>query len=1077
MEIKFKEKIIILIIILSSILGITYKVYGESAITGPMLGAWSGTPLPEQGAPMTSVPWYVGKGLTDGIISAKSYSSENATKQKDSGTLSFGLDNSSGTSSSGGGGNAGGGIWNGSVSGFNYFIESSASSFSPNSKGEIWYDDTCNYIDVLCSEQGTAITGKNLYIEDHKAIEPYWETRVEEYEVEPTYSYNEAKETIEGIAKSAEEMAKYQEFYRTSCKYTGTTKKATAAEAFVLSEAVNIQGAGEYTPLQYAWWAVTGTGSGKNELSEAAFAFQNYVDGAEKGGPTSYTVKYEEKDKDGNIVQKEKKFEGGFPIKYKPEFANTDEEYEVVFDEKLQQYIIGPLRIDYYDCDPFALITNIEVYSDNSENPINKDNYYLAIEEGDNKLKKLDNEYPADGEDFYIIMNYNENFKKITDIKVDFKYMNATGSYTLYDGTYTKVCVQGHIFGQFDYNNYKNVKEFSAWVAGLSELGYGIVLESYIPPFSGKVEIDSEKNQEELEKLFTKDMAGKNAIAFVMVNANVTDSSYVYKFSNGKYGLTEDNFWKAILLSNEFHCWDMTSMPSEDEYKMKYPWATDYQAVVSLLNVYLAMSGHNLTFGGKLASCVEVYNSIPNPMEFDVWKDLEYINLGDDYNAQDQAVSGGAARWWQYTTIHWKDNVLESGKVKITKEIQDGKAKDGDVFEFKLTVKDGNNTVGEENLQIVYKNGGDNSVVSKLYEWEVGKTPYTYEIEETKIPEGYTLVNITNQSGSLKNGETIPVTVINMPNTYTGNLSITKIIQDTKLDTSQYNLIGKEYQFEVTISGDCTFTYQGQNYTVTEDNPVTLSQINIKSVAESASQAEKDAATWTLQNVKWNHGYTAKFDVKEVSNEIEGTEEVSVQPSSGEFVANETVKVTAINKQTTEKSKIKVIKTLENNEKLSEEDLEKIEFRFKVNVYSDAAHTKRLKDESGNDISEEIITATMSRSTNDAGEGIWIWTAESKEYTWAYGNYPYYTVEEIDECSVHGTECKNDTTCTYKTIINFNKDATIAQNNGNTSVEVTDTGLRGQFTKNGIENGVFDALLTNRVNGTVEPEKGIIEIL
>lgn len=1009
---KVIDRILIVTIILVSILGITYKVFADG-------------PIPTQGTPQHAVPWYENAGWTDGIIQYLGGDSKSSTDKADSGTLHFGLGgNGSGVSSSGGGGTqGGGGSWNGSIAGFDKSVSSPSSSYSPGSKGEIWFDDVCDNIDVLCTQQGVGITGKNKYIEDDKAVMPYWETRVEEYE-DPRfrcYAEEDALDAMKLITEADKKESEYQEYYRTSSKYSGTDRTCTPSEAFVLSEAKNVSGSGERTPLQDAWWAVTGTGSGGNALSEGAFAFQNYVYGSQGGTPTTYS------DENGTFT--------GFPIKFEPQFANTEPNYSVSFDEINQQYIIGPLRIDYYQCEPFAFMKNIDIYADNSDTPLDKNEYYIALDSGNNNLNKIeDGVFPANGEDFYIILNYNENFRKITNIKADFQYMNGGGRYTYYTGTYTKVCIQGHIYGQFDYPLFMDIVFFRAWLQlqinsnRVISLNYG----------GGAAQNTWGKSILQIQRMLIANPASM-ATAFETRKCPSQLMGY-FTLLDGGYLTFAESFYDGVVKP-------MATTP-EDERK---------EGTEALYAGY-----EQLYNSGRPTDRT---HSVPDPLIFDVWKDLEYINMGDE-TAQAQSISGGAARWWEYKTIEWEDIIPlgAAGAIKISKEI-DGEAKDGDVFEFTVKV-DG---YEEEKLQITYKNGGDNTVESRMYTWENGAAP-RYEVTEA-TKNGYRLDNITNRVGNLQDGQSVQVAVKNNAELKNSTLQIYKEIKKTNLDTNQYSLVDKIYKFRVTISGDCEVTYGGQTYSVTEESPKTF-DLDIRSFAEGAADAEKDSKSAKME-VKW-YQEAPRYEVEEIPNEqnnapIVGSNLVKITPTSGELKNNEVVKVEAQNEIAEQKAKIQVVKTLEGYENYSDAELEKFVFRFKVNVYRDAACTNKLKTLSGAEYNEQIVEAKLSRTD----DGKWQWTGTTPdEYIWAYGNYPYFKVEEIGICPHDGENCK-DANCVYIKNINFNVEKTRGANSGKSSIiEIGEKYIIGQLNEGAATEGVFDC---NVVNST-EATKGVINV-
>ena len=976
-------------------------------------------------------PEWENMGFTDGIIKYEGGSSEDVDLQIDDGVLDF-------YEGAGAGGNDGNisWSWNG-VDGFEKEVVSADSGFQPGANGEIWYQDLQNEVGLLCTAQGTGLTGTNNYVEDYKATGNYWEhddptiteliAQVEglEYPVTETYSLKEADEAMAKTAELDKKVQSYEKYFRTSSKYTGVDKECTPAEAIVLSEVDNctIGSPNEYTPIQNAGWAVTKSGSGGNEISEAAFDFQNYVNTAAGGERTQYTTE------DGQTFT-------GFAIDIDPNFTSTSKEATVSFDSISQKYILGPFRIDYVDYKPFSFINNMEIYTDNSQTPVSKDQYYLAVSEND-ELVNLNGEYPSSGDEFYIILNYNENFKKLTDIQVDFKYMNAGGHYTYYTGTYTKVAIKGHIYGRFDYGLYEEISAFSEWLAEQLEADKGIVLGSTISDLSAISYVqEGETLKDAIERRLNKAVdnewnAGEMAIAYQKYYyTNQYDSlTDMAKHWLEEYRIFDPNTSERYILcsSDEIEVNKMGQTYNLNAYRTSQEMLDWIESDLTRFREELkkaeeeeneediARYKNNIELYTKMKSDFEMFHSgieaglpardsrvIPGKLSIEIWKDYEFIDQGE-VTAQDQSASRGAARWWEYETIHWNQELPsnEEGKIKIVKET-DGQAKNGDEFNFKVTVNNGNQTT-TENLKIVYQEGTENSVESQVYTWAYGSTAPTYTVEEVNLPSNSSLVSIENQSGSLSSGQTVTVKAKNKITENYGNLSISKQIETTNLDTNQYTLVGKIYKFNVTISGaDCSFNYGGQDYTVTPEKSVTI-PIQIESVADTASQEEKDAKSVKITNIKFYED-APQYKVEEIIDETvpEGSAVQEIRQSEGYISKGATSEVIAINKyelkEDEEKASIGVIKTLDGDSNFSDEDLQKFEFKFRVKVFADSAHTIPFKNLAGEPYSEQIITAKASRSDS----GTWEWRGQTDEYIWAYGNNPYYEIEEIDTCPVHG---------------------------------------------------------------------------
>ena len=369
-----------------------------------------------------------------------------------------------------------------------------------------------------------------------------------------------------------------------------------------------------------------------------------------------------------------------------------------------------------------------------------------------------------------------------------------------------------------------------------------------------------------------------------------------------------------------------------------------------------------------------------------------------------------------------------------------------------------------------------------------------YIIKEITIVGGdFELVSIENGSGKLVANKTIEVTVTNKPSDeHLGDLTIIKEVDDTNLDTNQYSLVGQKFKFDVTIYGPCEFTYAGQTYKLgsKEDSQTITAEVT----AVSKNDENKDKNAWKLADVKWYSDQTPTWEIKESTDgQPEGSEEVKLSASKGVFVDRKISesKVIAENKyeiDKEEKAKIHILKKVEsaiaeekdNLKEFSEKELDQFKFYFKVNLYSkeDFSEDGKLQSPSGEKYEEVILTAT--RKANNE------WEAETNEYRWAYGNNPYYTVEELNICPMHGYDCVdapntpfNEAKCKYYKILEtvaFNKDETITQNsNIGHTIEVTDKTIKGHLENETIEDGKFNCIAINTYP-TTAPNKGKIVI-
>lgn len=343
---------------------------------------------------------------------------------------------------------------------------------------------------------------------------------------------------------------------------------------------------------------------------------------------------------------------------------------------------------------------------------------------------------------------------------------------------------------------------------------------------------------------------------------------------------------------------------------------------------------------------------------------LELTNL-EEFDSQKLALGLNGARWYQYTEID-RSIDIKSKSIKIIKEVQkNGEKIDSDeFFDFKIEVTGAINS-GSDKLRA----RANKSVTSQTYYWMADSEAPTYTVEE--IPtDGYKLISIENNAGSLDSKEPIVVKAINEPTEENkGKLQITKEIQKSTLDSSKFSFVGKPFKFKVTVSG--TFDYEGQTY---ENKTLEL-------YPEVTAVLEGETGTpWTSGDFTWYDEEAPVYTVEEIEVP-EGAELVSVTPSAGVLSKDSTVEVKAVNKHLEEQASIEIIKRLENSDYLSEEEIKALQFYFTIHVdgYDDV----------------EVI-AKASREEVD-GKYEWVWRGDkSPNYTWLYGNAPAYTITEHD---------------------------------------------------------------------------------
>lgn len=147
--------------------------------------------------------------------------------------------------------------------------------------------------------------------------------------------------------------------------------------------------------------------------------------------------------------------EGGIHGNYKGTITDNtvQEEVKVDYDATAQQYIVGPFNISYMEVyvkqNQFAGVTGtpklkLNIDGTDVEKELG-DGWALAWKDarqttgtlGDTVPEKY-HAYPHTGEDFYLVIDYEDGLNKITGFHLDFRYLTAQGTYELFEGIIEK---------------------------------------------------------------------------------------------------------------------------------------------------------------------------------------------------------------------------------------------------------------------------------------------------------------------------------------------------------------------------------------------------------------------------------------------------------------------------------------------------------------------------------------------------------------------------------------------------------------------------------------------------------------
>ena len=383
-----------------------------------------------------------------------------------------------------------------------------------------------------------------------------------------------------------------------------------------------------------------------------------------------------------------------------------------------------------------------------------------------------------------------------------------------------------------------------------------------------------------------------------------------------------------------------------------------------------------------------------------------------EFPSQRLALGINAARWYEYIEVDRRLDI-RSGKIRIEKDVVDEDGDEvGDVnkfFYFRVNV-DGAINSGSETIKV--KAGS--AATSKVYYWMAESGAPSYTVTEMS-KDGFRQVDITNDSGTLKEDGTVKVIATNVKENQ-GSLKIVKKVQNKIINGKEVNLDGKTFNFTVTLNG--TFKYNGVKYK-NASLPIT-----------ATLTVNGGVGTWNSGTIKW-YGETAPtYSVSEMKSDE--AEVISIIPSSGSLVAKQQVVVTAINTPAPEKAKLRIIKTLEHADMYQEDEIMKMKFNFDISV--DGYETQR-------------ISITPIRKNNT-----FVWEYTSGYYFWEHGKNPNYTITEVD-CP-EGTEFAS-------------------ASSPDTQVSVSGTSVTGKL----VSDAQKDNIVTNNiVNRPSEEHRGRIDL-
>jgi hypothetical protein len=623
------------------------------------------------------------------------------------------------------------------------------------------YSNLNDYYDVFCCQKGTTLNGENR-------------TEVAQYDGKnmidgtglgvsyPYLTRNDLGMTIL-TRRSSFAYSSYNNYTIGRYKIK-STNIATPKEAYVLSEMKLVDGDGEYNYAQYAWWTTKAGSEGntvsKNDFALEAEGFEAYI--LEVSDVTSTdALKY----KTATFTTKDgvsKTYENAFDFDYEPEWIVTDEYATPTVTWDGDAYKIGPFALDYIGTTEkygdreevqFAGITNMEIYTDASSDPLVLGTDWEFVWLDGERSSAEDSEFPLAKEKFYIKLNYIENATKITNIKTEFRYMNASGVYQKLQGTYFKATWKEKSQdyydeeGEYDYTEYwlklTGLKEFESQrlALGLNAARWYeyVELDRKIDLTNGKIRIYKELVDEDGNTVTPED---KEYFYFkVTVNGAINSGSEVIKVRAGEYAESSVYYWNEEDGAPSYTVEEI----SKDGYKL-----------YSIEN----SSGSLKEFGTVVVKAKNVHE---NEGDIKITKEIVKKTL----NGSEGIVDG---------TFNFK--VTLSGSFKY----------DGQQY---------NNTSLTIDAKIT-TSGGTGSWTSNKVKW-YGDTAPKYTVEEVKT-EGFELVTIERDSGRLSNNVTVPVKAKNTQEIEKAKIHIIKTLENAELYDEE-EIMNLKFNFVIKVDG------------------------------------------------------------------------------------------------------------------------------------------------------------------------------------------------------------------------------------------------------------------------------------
>ena len=260
-----------------------------------------------------------------------------------------------------------------------------------------------------------------------------------------------------------------------------------------------------------------------------------------------------------------------------------------------------------------------------------------------------------------------------------------------------------------------------------------------------------------------------------------TDNSFVNKLPDAKQGdlTVEKRVTHGSLSGQEFKF--KVILKGSFEYNGS-SYVNEEVTIYDEVNPLIVKGGEKASIGPIKWSGEDAPEYTVIELDTDIAKNISVVN------GSGKIAEGSSATVATFTN----EPMLVGGYLSITKTLTENKGLQDEYFYFRITVE------GYEPYVISLK--ANETYKSEMYKWYKNEKAPSYKVEEINLPEGATLVGITNGEGQLVADETVATQVIaeNKYEEHTASFKVRKVVLDEKLIDAAAN---QEFKMKVRVEG------------------------------------------------------------------------------------------------------------------------------------------------------------------------------------------------------------------------------------------------------------------------------------